>query len=80
MEISTILTVIGVIILFVIEAFLEVTFLSFLGALVRKIFIGKTQTLKQVYSSKVKLNSIIGFVTLLIFLTIVLGTIAIINN
>ncbi|MDA3928321.1 MAG: hypothetical protein PF541_05140 [Prolixibacteraceae bacterium] len=80
MELNSILIVIGFIALLAIEAFLEVTIVSFIGALARKIFIGKAKTFKEIYSSNVKLNGIIGILILVVVFVLVFGTFAIINN
>ena len=80
MDISTILIVVGVIALFALEAIFEVAITSVFGASVRWILNNKKQSFKELYSSKIKLNYIIGLITVLILSIIILGSFAIINN
>lgn len=80
MDISTVIIVIGVISLFVLEAFFELAFFSAIGAFIRWIFGKRKESLRKLYQSKTKQNIIVGLIGFLVILAIPLATFAIINN
>ena len=80
MEFGTILIVIGIISLFVLEAFFEVAFFSLLGTSVRWVFYRKEKKFNDLYRAKTKINLFVGIVTFVTILAVPFITFAILNN
>ncbi|MFA9392518.1 MAG: hypothetical protein ACERKD_22090 [Prolixibacteraceae bacterium] len=80
MEFGTVLIIVGVISLFILEAFFEVAIFSLLGAAVRWMFYRNEKKFSQLFQAKTKTNYIVGILSFLVILAIPLAGFAIINN
>lgn len=80
MELSTLLIVIGILSLFVLEAFFEVAFFTVLGTSVRWVFSKNRKKFSELYQAKTKINLIVGIVTFFTILAIPFITFTILNN
>jgi hypothetical protein len=73
MDITTILIIIGIVVLFLLEGFLEVALLSLAGAFTRRIFGPKQKSFKEYYKENTLINTIVGLVTVIVFFVIIFG-------
>ena len=71
-NLASILIITGIIALFFIEGFLEITILSIPGAFIRWLASGKKKKLKEYYREKARMNTILGLLILIAIFIIVL--------
>ena len=57
---------------FIIGLFLSVPLFSALGALIRRLFVGRKKTFKELYKERINVNSFLGFITVLVLYIVII--------